>query len=286
MISRKRGKGQLGKNLIFPVVKNHLLLPFLVVSACFILASFNIQAGLRISLLVEDAIINRVLSGHPPTSGTAKGNTPSSEASLYDRDDLPSEERLARIDWSLLLHSTNDDDILTLDLGVPVMGNDEKLLNFFAPSFGRAVDEFHAKVVHLRHPIQFRLLVSRYPSDDSSTEFQQALAKAASFNSTEDVVFVRTEATSFHRSHAINLLHNTTRKGEYSVLAIADVDMWIGPRFLFNALKEVDLQTIYFPIVFSEYRPSTVLVVEKFLGSQSKYSKHKGIWRGTFSALL
>jgi hypothetical protein len=65
MMRRKRGREHHheAKNLIFPVVPKHLLMPFLAVSGCFVLAVFNIQAGLRISTSVEGAIINRVLSG-------------------------------------------------------------------------------------------------------------------------------------------------------------------------------------------------------------------------------
>jgi hypothetical protein len=137
---------------------------------------------------------------------------------MYDHPDLPGEESLARRDWSLLLHSTidKDEDIITLDVGVPLMGGDQILLHFFAPSLGRAVQEFHANVVDLRPPVQFRLLVTRYPSDDSSIEFQEALAKAALLNSTEDVVFVGTKERSFHRSYAITKVQSKCH--QYTIL--------------------------------------------------------------------
>jgi len=186
--------------------------------------------------------------------------------------DLPPDELHLRQNWALKAKNN-----FHLDVGVPIRGRDDKMVGF-AETLGKAIQEFRAKV-QSPQPVDFRLLVTRYPPDDSSPSFQQTLATAAKLES-QNVIFVSTNDTAFHRAQAINLLHDHTRHGGKTVLTITDVDMLVGPRFLYNALEKVNDVTIYFPIVFSDYRPSTVLLVEQFLGPQTRYSEHRGLWRG------
>lgn len=183
--------------------------------------------------------------------------------------DLPQKEIVARKNWIL-------NGSFSLDVGVPVRGREKRLVEFFAPALGEAIRYFHTMV---DHDVHFRLLVTRYSSDNSTIELQQSLASSASLGSLNDVVFVQVNSTDFHKAEAINSLHKRTHGGQSSIFAMVDVDMWVGPRFLFNALKEANQHAVYFPVVFSENRPSTVLLVEKLLGPQARYSRHRGLWR-------
>jgi hypothetical protein len=245
-----------------------------------VLVSFLILVVLSIANIQGSIGIAKILGDTSCTEQTAETfllpykELITAGSSTIAANDLPEAELKARKFWTLFSRSN-----FHLDLGVPVMGQEEKLLEF-ARVYGDAIREFNSKVNKPPdQPIKFRLLVTRYPSDDSSRKFRQTLATVASLEE-ETVIFLPTVETSFHRAHAINLLHAGTNDGEKAAIAIADVDMWVGPRFLFNALKKVNRKAVYFPIVYSEFRPSTFLLVQKFLGPQSKYSEHRGLWRG------
>lgn len=179
------------------------------------------------------------------------------------------EKKLPRIDWKKPLLNNQ------FDLGVPVSGNDQRLI-IVAEDYGKAVHEFRLKV---DQEVKFRLLLTRYPSDDSSQQMRTKLAEASGLPET-NIVFVLSGEAAFHRAHAGNILHQAAADHTNSVLAMVDVDMWLGPRFLYNALNEVTVGTMYFPIVFSNYRPSSVDLLEEYIGPQSKYSDHRGLWRG------
>lgn len=191
---------------------------------------------------------------------------------------IPQKKRSAVQSWVL-----GPENGSCVDVAVPTMGKDDKLIDF-ARDLGTAIQEFHSHV-QSNEPVHFRLLVTRYPSDDSSPEFHQELSKLVSL-SQESVVFVKTAAARFHRAHAINVLQAHASDDTKVVFTILDVDIRVGPRFLYNILRLVDSKTAYFPIVFSEFRPSSVLLVEKFLGPQSNFSENRGLWRGEVLSLF
>jgi hypothetical protein len=220
----------------------------LVIGIILVLSIFNLQ---RSTKLTKDVL---GFTSYAETKQNATLSDSRMTATSIVMEDLPETELKARKFWTLFSGSNHH-----LDMGVPVMGQDAKLLNF-AKAYGDAIREFNGKV-NKPQPIEFRLLVTRYPSDDSTLKFRQTLARAGSLDE-QSVIFLPTNETSFHRSHAINLLHAGANDDEKAAVAIMDVDMWVGPRFLFHALKNVTTEAIYFPIVYSEFRPSTVLVVE------------------------
>ena len=192
-------------------------------------------------------------------------------------EDLPEEELVLRRRWVLKPRHANH-----LDVGVLIYGHEEKLVRF-ATAYGDAIQSFREQV-HSRqqHPVEFRLLITRYPSDNSSWMFRQQLADAVGVP-TNNVVFVMERSLEFNRGQARNILHKRSFRDTghiNAVLAMVDVDMWIGPRFLLNSLTKTGPGNVYFPVVFSDYRPSSVLLVEKFLGPQTRYSEHRGMWRG------
>ena len=142
------------------------------------------------------------------------------------QEDTP---QIPQLDWQQSIKNIN------LDLGVPISGQDDKLLEF-AIVLGASIQEFRRRT--RRKDIGFRIIVSRYSSDIASQQFRRQLAEKASLKP-NDIVFVSTPESNFHRAFAINLLHKATKDSSDSVLAIVDVDMNVGPRFLFNALTLV-----------------------------------------------
>jgi hypothetical protein len=162
-----------------------------------------------------------------------------------------------------------------LDIGVPIHGQDTNLVDF-STVLGTAIQEFRKHTDDSK--TVFRLLITRYPTDDSSDKFRRGLSQKTSLE-VDSVIFVTVTENEFHRASAINALQKKTRHQRKSVLVIIDVDMHVGPRFLFNALENVSHKTIYFPIVWSQFRPSNVRLVEKFLGRLPTYSEHRGLWR-------
>lgn len=176
--------------------------------------------------------------------------------------------------------------------------------------------------------LQFRLLVTRYPLDAQKTEadfraFHQELSQLTTlpleqieivrvgqnnFIQDEDVDVDNTmdqpddehdqSPQLFNRANARNTLSAAACQTDDCILTAMDVDMQVLPIFFHNALTQVKpfIQS-YFPVVFSEYNPTTVQVVQDFLYSAKlqnnvnqleeddslsrlpPYSSHRGLWR-------
>ena len=247
-----------------------LVIPALIVGVLLVISLYNIHESGK-SLRESNCLCKK------NSSGTLSATYPTRRPPVTVGD-LPRDELSARRSWELQAQ-----DNFSLDLGVPIRGGDKKLVDF-AKAYGEAIKEFRAKIKTPR-PVNFRLLLTRFASDDTSSNFRQSLAKAGKLDP-QDIVFLRVAESDFRRADAINLLHTHTRGGEQTVLAITDVHSWVGARFLYNALRKVNSQTIYFPVTFAEYRPSTVLLVEQFMGPQSRYSNQRGLWLGIFLGRL
>lgn len=237
-----------------PLIKRRYLRPCIIFAVVALLAFFNFVA---IYKLTE----RRDIGGNEGCSFA----TPPTSQQFNSDDPLPKLET----DWR------QTTGMKYFDIGVPCQGQDKKLVDF-ATVLGDSIREYLRRSGH--NNTEFRLIVTRYKSDDSSRSFRHELADKTSLD-LENIIFASTEEPDFHRAFAINLLHEKTRKTADSVLAIVDVDLNVGPRFLFNSLTKVSKNSTYFPIVFSQFRPSNVLLVEKFLGPLPRYSEHRGIWR-------
>ena len=198
---------------------------------------------------------------YPPDATDAWTEVRVKKASVSVDDGPPT------IDWNI--RGKN----IQLDIGVPVSGSDNKLAKF-AKFLGSSIQQFNRQVKSSDYT--FRLLITRYPQANASEALRQELlhTSAADF-----VVFVPMNQTQFHRAAAINALHSSACVLKDCVLAIVDVDLTVGHGFLRNALSIVGPKTIYFPIVWSEFRPSSVALVELFLGPLPKFHQHKGLWR-------
>ena len=172
------------------------------------------------------------------------------------------------INWDL----TRSKNVL-LDIGIPVAGQDDKL-HQFVRHLGIAMTEFQQNVVNGTN-YTIRLLITRYSQDKQSELWRQTLLNISRVDS---VVFVTVNETPFARAAAINALHVFACQTLDCVLTIVDVDMEVGAGYLRNVLAYVEPRTVYFPIVWSEYRPSSVALVEAMLGRLPKFDTQKGLW--------
>ena len=196
-----------------------------------------------------------------------------------------------------------------LDIGVPVSGKAEAM-DRFAKLFSQAMYDLRHNVDKGRF-VQVRLILSRNAGDDMSWEYRQRLKM---HSGVDDVIFAteQTPSTKFSRAKAINTiskfacqqqqqttdtlmpgtnstanetsstsLGSTSTKGSKAcVLGIVDVDMQVGVEFLVNSLNHVSPTNVYFPVVFSNYRPSNVALVEAFAGHPLEpFSEDTGWWR-------
>ena len=200
-----------------------------------------------------------------------RGEDPSNMAKNHSQLVLDIEDSLP-VDWGKLSKSKN----CWLDIGVPVAGSDGKLLQF-ATTLGASMSELRR---HVDRNCTVRLLITRYPTidDQNNTDketFRQLLLRTSSV---DVALFVMVNHTQFQRVIAANALHENACHKDDCVLTIMDVDMDIGPGFFVNALTSVSPNTIYFPIVFSQYRPSSVFFLESLFGPLPKFDKDKGVW--------
>jgi hypothetical protein len=180
-----------------------------------------------------------------------------------------------------------------LDIAVPIAGQDEKLRKF-AARLKTPIRQFRSALYGLKIPI--RLLISRFPFDNPSPketlaleELRKNISLTSGLTALEDeVVFVPVHAKNtknkneFSRSKAINALHRVAHHDDSSALAVIDVDLSVGPKFLRNALTfPFPQNTAYFPIMWSEFNPDSVELVDQFFPSmkQHKFSIHRGHWR-------
>jgi hypothetical protein len=198
---------------------------------------------------------------------------------------------------SMTVHFPNYNDgpfmYESLDIAVPIAGQDDKLVQF-AARLGPSIRQFRSGLLGAK--VAIRLLVTRFPFDDPSPHakdaaaleaFRQNLTSATGLSDTGDgVVFVPVgmdeNLPEFSRAKAINVLHQITHHNDRTVLAAIDVDLQVGPKFLRNALTFPFPQSAaYFPIMWSQYSPETVDLVDEFMPKlkQSKFSEHHGHWR-------
>jgi hypothetical protein len=167
--------------------------------------------------------------------------------------------------------------------------------------------------------LTFRFLITRYPQDKQKTdseiqELQKELAQKANL-SVDQIHLIRVgndddneaprdlkalwkkKKLRFNRAHARNVLHQNACHSEDCIVTAMDVDMQVLPSFFHTALRTPQPYTkAYFPIVFSEYNPWTVQLVQDYLypplSSDKKrkekeaahqllppFSEHRGLWR-------
>jgi len=137
--------------------------------------------------------------------------------------------------------------------------------------------------------LTFRLLVTRYPEDAQKTPTDfRALRKTLSEKTSlpesqirllrvgKDLPASDFHVLKFNRAHARNVLLQNACQLDTCLVTSVDVDMQILPVFFHRALKTVKPFTrAYFPIVFSEYNPRTVQLVQDFF-----YTKHQKLKAG------
>jgi hypothetical protein len=167
-----------------------------------------------------------------------------------------------------------------LDLAVPISGQDAKLKTF-ALHLGSSIKKFRQGLLGSR--VAIRLLVTRFKdeefeSKEAMEDFQNDLIRRAELDRPGDSVeFIMVDQSSFSRAKAVNALHAAACHNDDCVLACTDVDMNINSRFLRNALLfPFPGAAAYFPIMWSEFNPDTVSLVDKFMTDSApwKYTDH------------
>jgi chondroitin sulfate synthase len=175
-------------------------------------------------------------------------------------------------------------NIRNIDIGVPFSGRPETL-DRFAAILGDTVQEF--RKIRNADQVNIRLFVTRYEADDSSEEKRDELFQ---LSRVDKVVFVPVSSgESFSRARALNAIHDFAcgeddnfkfLKKNGCVMAAIDVDMKLSEGFLVNAMQYADSkQAVYFPTVFSEYRPSMIQLTEALKGHVEPFSSDHGWWR-------
>ena len=173
-----------------------------------------------------------------------------------------------QVDWNF----TNSKNV-QLDIGVPVSAENDKLIQF-AKVLGTSISEFRRNVIGI---YKFRLLITRYPKDKKKAKLLRE--KLLKLSHVDSVLFIVVNKPRFHRAEATNAIHKNACESEQCVLTIVDVDMELEPGYLRNALLRAAPKTIYFPVVWSQYRPSSVALVEALGGPLAKFSAQRGLWR-------
>lgn len=149
--------------------------------------------------------------------------------------------------------------------------------------------------------LKFRLLVTRYPQDAQKTPQDfEALQDTLSEKTTlpkDQIKLIRVGVEDsiinldndnetplkkeefhlkFNRAHARNVLHQNACHEDDCIVTAFDVDMQVLPIFFHRALLSVTPHAkAYFPIVFSEFNPATVQLVQDFLRPQANSHKNK-----------
>eukprot|EP00535_Pseudo-nitzschia_heimii_P009643 CAMPEP_0197191986 /NCGR_PEP_ID=MMETSP1423-20130617/24345_1 /TAXON_ID=476441 /ORGANISM="Pseudo-nitzschia heimii, Strain UNC1101" /LENGTH=732 /DNA_ID=CAMNT_0042644787 /DNA_START=264 /DNA_END=2462 /DNA_ORIENTATION=- len=190
---------------------------------------------------------------------------------------------------SLRFPNFNDGPFLyqQLDIAVPIAGQDEKLRRF-AAKLGHSIKKFRSGIFGAK--VAIRLLVSRFSFDSPSIgtseleEFRLHLSELACLvDPADDVKFVEvTETTEFNRAKAVNALHDEADHSDNTAMAMIDVDLSIESKFLRNALTyPFPNASAYFPIMFSQFDPDSVKLVDQFIPRNKRYSfsEHHGHWR-------
>ena len=169
---------------------------------------------------------------------------------------------------------------------------------------------------------KFRLLVTRFSEQErnESSHVQQTLANMSGLSSDNIRMIIAPSNISFSRALARNMVHQNACKDATLInrclMASLDVDMIVKVEYFHHLVKTVYLRhqpkpvdpvtnadqvawmqytrlyshppsvpVVYFPIVWSEYNPASVVLVEKhFQQNNTNYtlppfSEHRGLWR-------
>ena len=182
-----------------------------------------------------------------------------------------------------LSHLKLNTKTLMLDIGIPISGKEVEM-NTFATTIAQAVQDL--RTLHGAKEIEVRLLLSAYAQDDTSLAHKLSLQSKSGVN---DVIFVPvTGRQTFSRAASMDAIrqracyhhhHAIEQRETRCALALVDVDMHVGVEFFVNVLNHVTSGNVYFPIVFSTYRPSTILLIEGLRGPQPKFGTKTGLWR-------
>jgi len=178
-----------------------------------------------------------------------------------------------------------------MDVIVPFYGESQDKLIQFVVNLAQSVKRVNdARKV----PIEFRLLVTKYPSfdewlvDSNPSSVMTKLKKRAK-QAGIDIGIVPCQ-TKFSRARAVNALLRSACSSSTCLVGLIDVDEYVGPSLIRHAVAFVHPSTTaYVPIDFAMHHPEAVAqveeVIEKDVILRSMHTWHdvdyKGMWKKT-----
>jgi Chondroitin N-acetylgalactosaminyltransferase len=215
---------------------------------------------------------------------------------------------------------------LQMDILVPAFERDE-LLTQFAHHLGTAIENYNhhnpksSDDDRIPSITTFRLLVTRFGrerADSMSQALRQELVTATGLSEENVVLVLAEDGVPFSRARALNLLHDAACHFDHCLVTRLDVDIVVQEEFFTHSVEIVhqnqlpplddynqeflspnsqfpntNTPLVYFPIVWSQYNPESVVLVEDHL--RNKFQKdgkgaveerlkatmpqHRGHWR-------
>ena len=151
----------------------------------------------------------------------------------------------------------------------------------------KALFEFSERLGHslstLQSNVQMKLLVTKCIDDEylSNKKFVECLEDLAGGIPIETIP-MNIKASDFSRGLALNVLTERACSDPGCYFTVVDVDMDVKPSFIENTISFVTSnKTMYYPIVFSEHEPSSVIAAETIFGELEPYDAQRGVWRKT-----
>lgn len=190
---------------------------------------------------------------------------------IVDDPDLMAPKTLRRTKANLRKKHSSNAPIF--ELAMPFCGKSNTLFEF-SERLGHSLSTLQSNV-------QMKLLLTKCIDDDhlSDDKFLELLEDLAGGISIE-TVSLDIKGADFSRGFALNALTERACSDPGCYFAVVDVDMDVKPSFIENTISFVKSnKTIYYPIVFSEYEPSSVIAAETIFGKLEPYDAQAGQWR-------
>jgi hypothetical protein len=236
----------------------------------------------------SDGTPSYVLRGGIPGSGTASINE--STLSTSGTIDEPQKET------NSIPITENRSKGLQFDILLPLFERDDNVRAFAArlkPTLKAYQRETETKAnVNVKRITTFRLLLTRYTQAEinSIPQLKDQLVQILDLPP-DNIVMIPVHNEYFQRSSACNTLMASACHETNCLVARIDVDMHILPEFFVHSVDHIQTpKTAYFPIVWSEYNPQSVQLVQEYMDNQAaqrntpkqkleRYSDHRGHWR-------
>lgn len=160
-------------------------------------------------------------------------------------------------------------------IAVPFCGKSSSLFDF--------TERLGHSFSTLESNIQLQLLVTKCLDDDDSLyarKFEEILQDKAGGISVQTIPLNIKNGSERSREQAQKALTERACNSPGCIFSMLDIDLDIKPSFVESAMSRVEKdKTMYYPITFSEYDPSSVRAAETIFGPLEQHNEHRGQWR-------